>query len=120
MRKMLQPKTARSPVSVRELLLITILVIGGACWYKEHERATALNQQLESANHMFNGMLEAEAKLRQNPETKSARLRFMEFGGPKPALQWSMEVRVLDDNPASPDGATPQPPSAAAEPAAAE
>ncbi len=41
---------------------------------------------------MFNGMLDAEAKLRKNPDTKSARLRFMEFGGPKPVLQWSMEA----------------------------
>jgi hypothetical protein len=120
MNKMLRPKESRSVVSARELILLAGLVIAGFAWYKEYERANWLNQQLESANHMFNGMLDTEAKLREHPETKSARLRFMDFGGPKPALQWSMEVKVLDDSPASADGATPPPPSAATEPAAAE
>lgn len=112
MNKMLRPKGSRSPISIREFILLVGLVFASVSWYKEYERSRGLNEQLESASHMFNGMLETEAKLRKNPEAKSARLRFMEFGGPKPALQWSMEVNVIDEGQAkageeSPPPATP-------------
>ena len=109
------PKTLRSPISIRELLLLGGLVVAILCWYMEVERSRQMAHELESLRHMNAAMVELGDKLRQHPEDKSARMAFTEFGGPGPTLRWTMDVNVVNNGVVS-DGnpSSPAPPAAEA------
>lgn len=115
MPKMLRPVSSRPAISVREVILLTALVIAGLSWFKEYESANKTRSELEMVKQRFRTMLEAEADLRQHPENKVTRLNITEVGGPQPNLRWTMELRLLDDPDSTlPTGDTAAPPPAKA------
>ncbi len=100
------------PVSVRELVLLAVLVIAGVAWFNEYEQSRKATRELQALQQKltaFSRMLEAEAQLRENPKQGPVRLSLTEFG--QPSLKWTMELSVLGDgqpdSPAAGESAAP-------------